>query len=554
MGNCVSRKDSDTAASAGVSADTAVPPGLPSQDPTVSFWTVPAAPIADYQSQTTLPSHADIVIIGSGITGTSFARTVLSHGEPVHVVMLEARETCSGATGRNGGHINPPLYHDYTALKRQFGAETAKAIMRFRLSHLGEMRRVAAEEQLVEASQCREVESVDVYYDQGVFDKAKRKLEAYRRDMPVESAPYRVYEAAEAREKFHLSPFVAGCMTSIAGAVHPYRLITGILTRLLIEHPKSFELYTHTPCTSIAEPSASEPFYTLTTPRGRITARHVVHATNGYAASLLPSFTRAIVPVCETMSAQRPGMSVHQTTRSGARSFVFYSRRPGFDYLTQLPGTTGENELMFGAGFDDGVNTGGDGTGLGETNDGVYDVHNAVHVSGALPVYFGERNWGEESVPAGVGDEGEGWRWNRGRVKAMWSGILSLSGDGLPWVGRLPRSVTGRKGVVRGRNWDEKRGEKAPRDVASGEWIAAGYSGEGMVHAWMSAKALAYMVLGEEDGFKAWFPDVFRVTEDRWERCTRTKVDFGCNAITRVASYWRSCRQSCGWSGKLKID
>lgn len=74
-------------------------PGIPVQNPTLSFWTVPNAPIANHLSD--LPSHADIVILGSGITGTSFARTVLSHeANPLQVVMLDARSLCQGASGR----------------------------------------------------------------------------------------------------------------------------------------------------------------------------------------------------------------------------------------------------------------------------------------------------------------------------------------------------------------------------------------------------------------------------------------------------------------------
>jgi glycine/D-amino acid oxidase-like deaminating enzyme len=40
------------------------------------------------------------VIIGSGISGASFARTLLERGSGLHVVMLEAQDVCSGATGR----------------------------------------------------------------------------------------------------------------------------------------------------------------------------------------------------------------------------------------------------------------------------------------------------------------------------------------------------------------------------------------------------------------------------------------------------------------------
>lgn len=49
--------------------------------------------------------EAETVIIGSGITGTLIAHGLLErdHGsDGKRVVMLEARNFCGGATGRNG--------------------------------------------------------------------------------------------------------------------------------------------------------------------------------------------------------------------------------------------------------------------------------------------------------------------------------------------------------------------------------------------------------------------------------------------------------------------
>ena len=83
-------------------------PGLPLPNPTPSFWCYPPSPIATHASQ--LPTYADFVIIGSGITGTSLARKLLDtlHGDGhnVKVLMLEAREVCSGATGRQVLHTS----------------------------------------------------------------------------------------------------------------------------------------------------------------------------------------------------------------------------------------------------------------------------------------------------------------------------------------------------------------------------------------------------------------------------------------------------------------
>ena len=74
------------------------PPGIPVDNPTLPLWTVPVAPIPSEPSD--LPEDADIVVIGSGITGTSFTYNLLTRESGLRVVMLEARDACSGATGR----------------------------------------------------------------------------------------------------------------------------------------------------------------------------------------------------------------------------------------------------------------------------------------------------------------------------------------------------------------------------------------------------------------------------------------------------------------------
>lgn len=72
-------------------------PGLPVSNPSQSFWTIPKAQIS---SSSIVFQHADIVIIGSGITGTSFLYNVLKMQPSLRIVMLEARDVCFGATGR----------------------------------------------------------------------------------------------------------------------------------------------------------------------------------------------------------------------------------------------------------------------------------------------------------------------------------------------------------------------------------------------------------------------------------------------------------------------
>jgi hypothetical protein len=88
-----------------------LPVSLPRTGPTTSYWQDPPDRIADARTTESLPPSADVVIIGSGITGAAVAWNLLKHipvtdGLPAcqkpNIVMLEARQACSGATGRNG--------------------------------------------------------------------------------------------------------------------------------------------------------------------------------------------------------------------------------------------------------------------------------------------------------------------------------------------------------------------------------------------------------------------------------------------------------------------
>jgi glycine/D-amino acid oxidase-like deaminating enzyme len=220
-------------------------PGIPLEGASMSFWMSPKAEISGWPwNQTSdevtkeLPEYADIVVIGSGISGCSFVREIFEESDGLKVLMLEARDVCSGATARNGGHITPPLYHDYQALVEEHGLETAREIIRFRLKHLPEILRVVKEEgtRLQEESQAREVQTYDAYWDEGVFKDAKKNLEDYLRAFEEErERGWRVLEKDECLAELGIYDKAVGALTTTAGAVHPYRLVTGILERLLKE-------------------------------------------------------------------------------------------------------------------------------------------------------------------------------------------------------------------------------------------------------------------------------------------------------------------------------
>lgn len=79
-----------------------VPPGLPREGSTISYWQDSPDEIANLRSTGDLPQKADVVIIGSGISGATVSFNLLSERPDQKIVLLEARQAASGASGRNG--------------------------------------------------------------------------------------------------------------------------------------------------------------------------------------------------------------------------------------------------------------------------------------------------------------------------------------------------------------------------------------------------------------------------------------------------------------------
>ncbi|KAL4892738.1 FAD dependent oxidoreductase-domain-containing protein [Aspergillus ambiguus] len=470
-------------------------PGIPVPNSTSSFWLRTPHPTLSKIQSPQLPSEADVVIIGSGITAASIARSLLKDAtSPTtkslrpSIVILEARDVCSGATGRNGGHILETA-EEFLGFESVFGLDAAKQIMKFRLSHRAEMLKVAEEYGLTEYAQARNVQFLSVHFDEDKWQESAHCINRFKECMPDEAAEWRLIEKDEIPKEFSL-PRARGIVSGPAGAMWPYRFVTGVLDKLRQEFPEELLIETNTPVTEIHSDSQETTAlpYTIVTSRGTIKARHVIHCTNAHVGHLVPGLRGRLAPLRGQMSAQNPGSKF--VSQGETRSWLINYNR-GFDYLTQLP-QDGQPEtaekMMFGGGFAQ-SEAGGVGD-LGISTDSELSFYAEIHLSGALSAVFGRENWGSVSGPS---------------VEQMWTGNMSYSADGLPWVGKLPPSATLRDAAVEGKG---------------GEWISTACCGEGMVQAWLSGKALATMLLRHDGRYActedlSWFPKEMLVTDER---------------------------------------
>jgi glycine/D-amino acid oxidase-like deaminating enzyme len=277
-----------------------------------------------------------------------------------------------------------------------------------------------------------------------------------------------------------------GAVTYPAATHSTYKLVTGLWQSLYKRFNQFLHLETTTPAVEVKALNPRDPtpqLYQVGTPRGRISTRAVIHCSNSHVSHLVPGLRGKVFPVREQMTEQHFAMAPADSARSTA--FLW---RKGFDYFIHRPDTPGrQGAMLLGGALSQSGDDGFDEFGIpSDANKGLFI---AAYLRGLLPTMY---NPTQET-----------------KLVSSWTGIMGWSADLMPWVGRIPSSVTGRYPP---QNWG-----KPQESVTGGEWICAGYSGEGMTHAWGCGKALATMILGKGSTLKDWFPEQYYITENRVE-------------------------------------
>lgn len=418
-----------------------VDPGLPVSHPTSSFWLQDAAhqPV----NQNAWVEETDFVIIGSGITAASVITTLHKLQPSASIVLVDARQLCGGASGRNGGHIKPSIYTDWLDRKARYGLEETIKLTMFEHSHLKIMTDYIESSRV--ACDLRIHESVDAYFDHATFREALDSLADMRTHLPEIAAQFSSYSDSENLSRLSCSEACVGAVVSHAASLWPSKLVTHILSHLA-DH--GVTLYPNAPVNMVLEEADHA---VVVTSIGKIRAKHVVHATNGYLGHLLPEIRPFISPVRGNVVLQAPS----EATKFLGRSYWFRYNKFDFDYMIQRP----DGHFVIGR-----ANTGRRAVG----DDSSTDLHTVAHLGGILPQVLT-------------------WKSSHINVKQSWSGILGFTRDGLPLVGRAPRTAR--------------------------QWVCAGFCGLGMIRAWRSADALAHLIVRQS--VPRDFPTSMLITDKR---------------------------------------
>ncbi|KAK7041452.1 hypothetical protein VNI00_009318 [Paramarasmius palmivorus] len=438
-------------------------PGYPVANPTISFWLqgTRSSSLLGHRTTEALPETAEVAIIGSGISGASIAYFLLkSANPPTSIVILEAREACYGATGRNGGHCRPDCFWGYSGYKNEFGKEQALKILQNEMDTLNLITELIANEGIdcdfwrgrtyQIASDEEYAEQLSANYDDFVSDGG-----------PVKDIVDFISDPLEA-QRLTLTPSAIRAASSPAGSLWPYKFVAHLLKLCIEKH--GLNLQTNTPVRSVAQASQTNDWI-LHTDRGDLRANKVVYATNAWTATLLPEFLGSIVPnrgqcaaIVPTKAYSGPNM-VKSTLlwRRGSSKVDYMMQRHKDGIIIVGGGKSGvvpEEEIV------------------GKADDSVKLPQFTEHLRSILPKHLAD--WGSEVT-------GEG-------LLCDWTGIRAFTPEMVPYVGALPGKTNA--------------------------FICAGHSGHGMARAVSCAKGLAALIQGsswEDTGL----PECFQPTRKR---------------------------------------
>lgn len=279
-----------------------------------------------------LPAAADVVVVGSGFTGLSAALTLVRNGRSV--VVLERGVPGFGASTRNGGQIGSGNQKFRVARLVQLrGRKKAEALLREgvqMLEHIGHL---------------IETEKIDCHFMRcGRFRAAVRPehYEAMARDMEdlrqITGVESFMVPRSEQHAEIGSDVFFGGSVLPGDASLHPGLYHAGLMQRigeaggLVIGNAAAEDI------------SADGGRFAVTTPLGKITARDVLIATNGYTDRLVPELGRRIVPIGSGLIAtgEIPGATF---SRLLPKNRVYGNTNRVFYYFRAAPG---ERRLIWG--------------------------------------------------------------------------------------------------------------------------------------------------------------------------------------------------------------
>ena len=270
----------------------------------------------------------DVCVVGAGYTGLWTAWALLGADPGLQVAVVEAHHVGFGASGRNGGWLSGLMPGDRELLARHpSGRPSVVALQRHLIDAVYSVTKACAEEGI----------DADIHLG-GTLDVAttaaqlQRMRGALATDREWGLGPDDLIELGPDDTSGRLA--VAGATGSLwsphCARIQPAKLVRGLAGAIERRGGRIFE---HSPAISLDGPAGDRPGL-VRTPGGRVRARWIVRATEGYTASL-PGLHRRLLPMNSSIIVTEPlspaawaqvGWSGAETVKDGAHAYVYLQR------------------------------------------------------------------------------------------------------------------------------------------------------------------------------------------------------------------------------------
>jgi glycine/D-amino acid oxidase-like deaminating enzyme len=255
------------------------------------FWTVDS-PLPDARDEP-LPDAADVLVVGSGYTGLTAARETALAGRST--LVLDAGEIGGGCSARNGGQVGFSLKPTFAELSARHGAEMAAGIYREAGEALEELRQLVAAERL--DCDWRAAGSLLGAHTRRAFDALVRDAESQPRGL---EQPFTVLPRADLPGEIDTPLYHGGIVYPRDAAIQPARLVRALYERA---RAAGVMLRSHAAVLNIQRTPAG---FEVLTGRGRVNARQILIATNGYTGAFAPWHRRRVLPIGSYIIATEP--------------------------------------------------------------------------------------------------------------------------------------------------------------------------------------------------------------------------------------------------------
>ncbi|QGZ63868.1 NAD(P)/FAD-dependent oxidoreductase [Paraburkholderia acidisoli] len=269
--------------------------------------------------------HADVCVIGAGLTGVSAALNLAERG--YSVVLIEASRVGWAASGRNGGQLiggfacGMDTFAQYmpeadVRLMWGMGQETLEIVKRRVAQH-----------------------RIDCALTEGYFTAANKPRDTHAlqqwRDEAARRFGYhgfRYVDGEGVREFVQSARYPGGLYDPDSGHLHPLNYTLGLARAA---SAAGVCIYENSPVTRLREARGA---HVVETARGNVRAKFVVLACNTFVGDLAPALARKIMPVGTYVIATKPLGAQRMSELMPAQAAVCDSRFV-LDYFRPAPDT-----------------------------------------------------------------------------------------------------------------------------------------------------------------------------------------------------------------------